>query len=106
LNRKCVGLTQTANYVELHFEAGQSVAAKLVIGADGLHSVIRESLFGAAKPQFCGITAWRGVVPIERVPPTIAAPTGSVPVAMPYIILCVPGPSSMSLACESARAGR
>ena len=72
LNRKCVGLTQTANYVELHFEAGQSVAAKLVIGADGLHSVIRESLFGAAKPQFCGITAWRGVVPIERVPPTIA----------------------------------
>ena len=49
LNRKCVGLTQTANYVELHFEAGQSVAAKLVIGADGLHSVIRESLFGAAE---------------------------------------------------------
>jgi salicylate hydroxylase len=77
LNRKCVGLTQTANYVELHFEAGQSVAAKLVIGADGLHSVIRESLFGAAKPQFCGITAWRGVVPIERVPPTIAWDIGT-----------------------------
>ena len=77
LNRKCVGLTQTTNYVELHFEAGQSVAAKLVIGADGLHSVIRESLFGAAKPQFCGITAWRGVVPIERVPPTIAWDIGT-----------------------------
>jgi salicylate hydroxylase len=77
LNRKCVGLTQTANYVELHFEAGQSVAAKLVIGADGLHSVIRESLFGAAKPQFCDITAWRGVVPIERVPPTIAWDIGT-----------------------------
>jgi len=72
LHRKCVALTQTADYVELHFETGQSVAAKLVIGADGLHSVIRESLFGAARPQFCGITAWRGVVPIERVPPTIA----------------------------------
>ena len=51
---------------------GEPVAAKLVVGADGLHSVVRESLFGAAKPEFCGITAWRGVVPIERVPPTIA----------------------------------
>ena len=42
-----------------------------MIGADGVHSVVREHLFGAAKPQFCGITAWRGVVPIERVPPGI-----------------------------------
>jgi salicylate hydroxylase len=72
LNRKCVGLTQTAEYVEAHFESGGSAAARLVIGADGLHSVVREHLFGAAKPQFCGIIAWRGVVPIERVPPAIA----------------------------------
>jgi salicylate hydroxylase len=72
LNRKCVGLTQTADYVEAHFESGGSAAARLVIGADGLHSVVRENLFGAAKPQFCGIIAWRGVVPIERVPPAIA----------------------------------
>jgi salicylate hydroxylase len=72
LNRKCVGLTQTADYVEAHFESGGSAAARLVIGADGLHSVVRENLFGAAKPQFCGIIAWRGVVPIERVPPGVA----------------------------------
>jgi len=72
LNRKCIGLAQTSDHVELRFEAGEAVAAKLVVGADGLHSVIRTSLFGAAKPEFCGITAWRGVVPIERVPPTIA----------------------------------
>lgn len=72
LNRKCIGLAQTSDHVELRFETGEVVTAKLVVGADGLHSVIRASLFGAAKPQFCGITAWRGVVPIERVPPTIA----------------------------------
>jgi salicylate hydroxylase len=72
LNRKCIGLAQTPDHVELRFETGEAVAAKLVVGADGLHSVIRTSLFGAAKPEFCGITAWRGVVPIERVPPTIA----------------------------------
>jgi salicylate hydroxylase len=72
LNRKCIGLAQTPDHVELRFETGEAVAAKLVVGADGLHSVIRTSLFGATKPEFCGITAWRGVVPIERVPPTIA----------------------------------
>ena len=48
------------------------VAAKLVVGADSVHSVVRENLFGAVEPQFTGIIAWRGIVPIERVPPTIA----------------------------------
>jgi salicylate hydroxylase len=72
LNRKCIGLAQTPDHVELRFETGEAVTAKLVVGADGLHSVIRASLFGTAKPEFCGITAWRGVVPIERVPPAIA----------------------------------
>jgi salicylate hydroxylase len=68
LNRKCIGLTQTPDDVELRFEDGQTDRAKLVVGADGVHSVVREALFGAAKPQFCGITAWRGIVPRERVP--------------------------------------
>ena len=69
LSRKCIGLAPTAHHVELRFETGEPVTAKLVVGADGLHSVVREILFGAAKPEFCGITAWRGVVPIDRVPP-------------------------------------
>jgi salicylate hydroxylase len=72
LNYKCVGLAQTPDTVALQFENGEQATAKLVIGADGLHSVVRDTLFGAAKPQFCGIVAWRGVVPIERVPPAIA----------------------------------
>ena len=69
LSRKCIGLAPTADHVELRFETGEPVTAKLVVGADGLHSVVREILFGAAKPEFCGIAAWRGVVPIDRVPP-------------------------------------
>jgi len=77
LNRKCVGLSQSANRVELRFEDGAPVTADLVIGADGVHSVIREQLFGAAKPQFCGIIAWRGVVPMERVPATISRSIGT-----------------------------
>jgi salicylate hydroxylase len=77
LNRKCVGLAQTTDDVELRFEDGAPVTAKLVVGADGVHSVVRASLFGAPKPEFCGITAWRGVVPMDRVPASISRSIGT-----------------------------
>ena len=77
LDRKCVGLSQTADHVELRFETGEPVTAKLVVGADGVHSVVRASLFGAPKPEFCGIIAWRGVVPMERVPASISRSIGT-----------------------------
>src|SRR5215475_12016442 len=35
LNRKCVGLTQTPDHVELRFESGDPATAQIVIGADG-----------------------------------------------------------------------
>ena len=77
LNRKCVGLSQSADHVELRFESGDPVKAKIVVGADGVHSVIRENLFGASKPEFCGIIAWRGVLPMERVPVSISRTIGT-----------------------------
>lgn len=42
---------------------GDRRAADLVIGADGLHSRLRDSLIGAAPPQFTGQVAWRAVIP-------------------------------------------
>jgi salicylate hydroxylase len=77
LNRKCAGLTQTSDHVELRFEADDPVKAKVAVGADGVHSVVRENLFGALKPEFCGIIAWRGVIPIERVPASISRTIGT-----------------------------
>jgi salicylate hydroxylase len=77
LKRQCVGISQSADGAELRFADGASVTAKLVVGADGVHSVVRASLFGAVKPQFCGIVAWRGVVPMERVPPSISRTIGT-----------------------------
>jgi salicylate hydroxylase len=77
LNRKCVGLSQSNGHVELRFENGALVKAKLAVGADGVHSVVREHLFGVLKPEFCGIIAWRGVIPMERVPPSISRTIGT-----------------------------
>lgn len=42
---------------------GDAVSGDLVIGADGLHSVLRPVLNGAVAPFFTGQVAWRAVVP-------------------------------------------
>ena len=39
----------------------------VLIGADGIHSVVRNAMFGAESPWFTGVVAFRAVVPTERV---------------------------------------
>ena len=68
LGRKCVGFTQTDGEVRLDLEDGTTATGDALIGADGVHSPIRQALFGADKPQFSGIIAWRGIIPMERLP--------------------------------------
>ncbi len=49
---------------------GATMPGGLVIGADGLHSVLRGALNGKVAPDFTGQVAWRAVVPaIGPVPP-------------------------------------
>lgn len=49
---------------------GAEIAAGLLIGADGLHSVVRATLNGPAAPAFTGQIAWRALVPARgRVAP-------------------------------------
>ena len=61
LGRKCIGLAQTPDHVELHFEGEPPVTAKLVVGADGVHSVVREILFGTPRAAILRYhrLAWR-----------------------------------------------
>ena len=54
------------SHAEVNFEDGTTVrTAPYVIGADGIHSKVRAALFGAARPEFTGAVAWRGLVPME-----------------------------------------
>ena len=57
------GLRQTSDGVELEFESGANVTADVVIGADGVHSVVRETLLGVEAPQFTGRVAYRTTFP-------------------------------------------
>jgi 2-polyprenyl-6-methoxyphenol hydroxylase-like FAD-dependent oxidoreductase len=60
-NAACVGFDQDETSVRVHFADGQEVNGDLLVGADGLYSVIRSQLFGAAKPRYSGQTAYRGI---------------------------------------------
>ena len=46
-----------------HLENGGERQADVMIGADGLHSVLRPLLNGAKEPFFTGQAAWRAVIP-------------------------------------------
>ncbi len=71
LNARCGGFEQSANTVTLRYaENGndKTAAGDALIGADGVHSIIREALFGHDQPVFTGLVSWRGVIPMEKLP--------------------------------------
>jgi salicylate hydroxylase len=67
LGRKVAGAAIDGEGAALRFADGSSVPADLVIGADGIHSPVRHSLFGPDEPRYTGLVSWRAVVPRERV---------------------------------------
>jgi salicylate hydroxylase len=67
LGRRLVDIEQDERGVTAHFQDGRSERGDLLIGADGIHSQVRERLFGEDKPRFSGQIAYRGLAPAERV---------------------------------------
>jgi salicylate hydroxylase len=49
----------------------------VLVGADGVHSTVRQLLFGADRPVFSGVIAWRGIIPMERLPAHLARMVGT-----------------------------
>src|ERR1044071_9095139 len=63
LNHKLVGLDEAGESVRLTFANGTTVTADAVIGADGVHSVVRDMLFGVSPVNFTGRIAYRTTYP-------------------------------------------
>lgn len=64
----CTGYEQTGDGVTLHLADGDRVGGDVLLAADGVHSAIRRQMFGEDRARFTGIVAWRGLVPMERLP--------------------------------------
>ncbi|KPA89804.1 FAD-dependent monooxygenase [Pseudomonas sp. RHF3.3-3] len=63
---RCAGYTNHAHGVTVHFEDGSSQAADLLIGADGLNSVIRRQMLGETPLRSSGYIAWLAVTPFSH----------------------------------------
>ncbi len=61
LGAGCKGFDQDQLSVKALLDEGNELNADFLIGADGLHSTIRNQLLGYEKPVYAGYTAWRGV---------------------------------------------
>jgi 2-polyprenyl-6-methoxyphenol hydroxylase-like FAD-dependent oxidoreductase len=59
--RACIGVEQTADAVVARFADGREERGDLLIGADGIRSVVRECLLGKSEPRYAGYTCWRGI---------------------------------------------
>ncbi|NDD14531.1 MAG: salicylate hydroxylase, partial [Betaproteobacteria bacterium] len=60
-------LIQSEAGVELVFEDGTQALHEVVLGADGIHSMVRTALFGKEQPRFTGVVSFRAVVPTDKV---------------------------------------
>src|SRR5260370_22314195 len=61
--RKLVAIEQNESSTTLVFADGSRGEALLGVGADGIHSMVREALFGAQQPRFTGRVAYRTTYP-------------------------------------------
>jgi salicylate hydroxylase len=66
LGHRLIDVIDHGDRVEGRFANGTRVDADVLIGADGIHSVVREVLFGPDEPRFTGCVAYRGLVPAQR----------------------------------------
>jgi 2-polyprenyl-6-methoxyphenol hydroxylase-like FAD-dependent oxidoreductase len=68
LDAMCVEVSSSARAAVASFAGRPAIEADVVVGADGIRSVVREKLFGVQPARFTQQTAWRGMVPIDCVP--------------------------------------
>jgi salicylate hydroxylase len=76
LGSRCTGFENDGTSVTLHLANGERVTGDALIGADGVHSRIRNILVGDDKAHFTGCMAWRGLVPVEKLPPQMRRNVG------------------------------
>lgn len=71
------GCEQDVQSATLVLRDGRRVTGDALIGADGVRSVVRNTLWGPCDPEFSGMVAWRGLIPMEELPEHMQVSVGS-----------------------------
>lgn len=77
LGCRCRGYRDEQSSVVLELDGGRSISGDVLIGADGVHSALRQQMFEPTKPEFTGIIAWRGLARIETLSAELRRPVGT-----------------------------
>lgn len=73
---ECVEIKQTAKSVSALFKNGQSAEGDVLVGADGINSVVRATLWGDEPLRYSGQTCYRGVARIPPIDPQVVREIG------------------------------
>jgi 2-polyprenyl-6-methoxyphenol hydroxylase-like FAD-dependent oxidoreductase len=65
LGKRCTEVRPDGDLAVARFADGSQIEADIIVGADGIHSSVRTSLFGPDTPRFTGKVCYRSIVPAE-----------------------------------------
>jgi salicylate hydroxylase len=68
LGKRATAISVSGPTATLAFADGESAEADVVIGADGIHSMIRATLTEPVPPAYSGLSAFRALVPAREAP--------------------------------------
>jgi len=63
LGARCISVEEHGTEVTITFADGRHATGDVLIGADGIHSVVREYVAGPDRPVWARQIAWRGLTP-------------------------------------------
>jgi len=66
LGHQLTDLADRGDHIQATFANGAHAEVEVLVGADGIHSTVRNLLFGPQDPHFTGCVAYRGLVPADR----------------------------------------
>jgi salicylate hydroxylase len=78
LGHRVSHIEERGETVQLAFDNGTTFEADAVIGADGVRSVIRQTLYGDDNPTYTGQMVWRALLKGSDVPAEVMEPTGHI----------------------------
>lgn len=64
-NKRCASISEDSQGITVHFSDGSKAEGTLVIGADGIRSVVREQHVVKAHYRYSGQTCWRAIIPVD-----------------------------------------
>lgn len=66
LNSRCTAVETRGDRALVKLENGRELSADVVVGADGINSVVRAALHGASAPSYAGYSCWRALANFEH----------------------------------------